>query len=85
LVTTVGSFFRQNSLTVAKNVPFSGTFVPAPYYQKDKRVVSIMIEVNRASYMDEKIGRRNHNFATIKEILDALFKTIIGGNLVSAN
>ena len=33
--------------SVYLNRPFSGTFVPSEYYLQDKRVSSIMVEVNQ--------------------------------------
>jgi N-formylglutamate amidohydrolase len=46
------SHFRNHNLTVKINSPYSGTIIPLKYYQKDKRVKSIMIEINRNLYMD---------------------------------
>ncbi len=36
--------------------PFSGSIVPLSRYQIDRRVVSVMIEVNRGIYMNEESG-----------------------------
>jgi len=55
--------------SVAVNRPFAGTFVPSRYYHKDKRVSSIMIEVNRSLYMDEATGNRNDGFERIKALM----------------
>lgn len=49
--------FRIRGYTVAVNAPFAGTMVPMEYYQKDKNVMSAMIEINRGLYMDEKANR----------------------------
>ena len=37
---------------VAIDSPFSGSIVPLKYYQLDRRVSSVMIEVNRSLYAD---------------------------------
>jgi len=43
--------------TTAINHPFAGAMVAQGFYQTDKRVVALMIEVRRDLYMDEcKIG-----------------------------
>lgn len=55
--------------SVAVNRPFAGTFVPTRFYQQDKRVSSIMIEVNRSLYMDEATGDRNQGFSQIREFI----------------
>lgn len=44
--------FEALGYSIKINSPFSGTFVPAEYYKKDKRVESIMIEINKKLYMD---------------------------------
>jgi len=55
--------------TGAVNRPFAGTFVPNRYYRQDKRVNSIMIEVNRSLYMDEATGGKNQSFNQIKNLM----------------
>jgi len=42
--------FEAFGYRVAIDSPFSGTIVPLKHYQKDKRVASVMIEVNRSLY-----------------------------------
>lgn len=44
--------FAELGASVEVNRPFSGSIVPMRYYQRDKRVSSVMIEVNRALYLD---------------------------------
>ena len=45
-------FLSGNGYRVKVNSPFAGTIVPMQYYETDKRVRSVMIEVNRGLYMD---------------------------------
>jgi len=59
--------FRREFDPVAVNRPFGGALVPADYYRKDKRVQAIMIEVNRAIYMDEVTGQQLAGFNGVKE------------------
>jgi N-formylglutamate deformylase len=42
--------FENFGYCVAIDSPFSGTIVPLKHYHKDKRVESVMIEVNRSLY-----------------------------------
>ena len=42
--------FEAFGYRVAIDSPFSGTIVPLKHYHKDKRVESVMIEVNRSLY-----------------------------------
>lgn len=67
--------FSSMGYNVAINSPFMGTIVPLKFYGKDKRVVSIMLEINRALYMNETTGKKSSNFNTIKR---DIFKIITG-------
>jgi N-formylglutamate amidohydrolase len=50
--------------------------VPIDYYQKDSNIYSIIIEVNRALYMNEVTGDKNDRFDKIKVFVDYLLLTI---------
>jgi len=54
--------FRRQGFEVDIDTPFSGSIVPMSFYEKDKRVSSIMIEIRRDLYMDEVTGKRNLRF-----------------------
>jgi N-formylglutamate deformylase len=62
-------YFMGHQLTVAHNIPFAGSIVPMKYYRKDSRVQSLMIEVNRALYMDEKTGGKLDAFAEVRDLV----------------
>jgi N-formylglutamate amidohydrolase len=47
-----GAYFRSIEI----NHPYSGSLVPMQFYQKDKNVFSIMIEINRKSYAKQSGG-----------------------------
>lgn len=47
-------FLVERGYTVAYNKPFAGVLVPMAYYRKEPRLSAIMIEVNRALYIDER-------------------------------
>lgn len=57
------------------NRPFAGTIVPMSAYRKDRRVMSLMIEVNRRLYMDEATAARLPSFndvrAEVGRLIDA--------------
>ncbi len=50
--------------------------VPLKFFGKDKRVKSIMIEVNRKLYLDEDF-EKNENFTKIKQIINGALKSVI--------
>jgi N-formylglutamate deformylase len=65
---------RKNDRTIKINAPYSGTIVPRAFLGKDKRVSSIMIEINRSLYMDESTGEKHRVFDRIKEEIHVLLK-----------
>ena len=70
-------YFAKAGLEVAVNTPFSGTIVPEPFYSlRDKRVQSLMIEVNRSLYMDERTGEKKTTFNEVKAILQRFLHQI---------
>ena len=58
--------FETLGYTVGLNEPFKGTIVPLKCYQKDKRVQSIMLEINRRLYMNELTGKKLACFCNLK-------------------
>lgn len=62
--------------SVKVDSPFAGSLVPAWAYLKEKRVLSVMIEVNRRLYMDEATGERSRGFATVKSKLGRMLDAI---------
>ena len=44
-------FFREQGLRAAENAPFAGSIVPLDCWRRDRRVSSVMIEVNRGLYL----------------------------------
>ena len=59
LINQIKSYFEYHNLSVKINSPYSGTIIPLKYYNKNKNVIGIMIEVNRKLYMDEFIVDNN--------------------------
>jgi N-formylglutamate amidohydrolase len=78
LIALICSFCETNEVKVAIDKPFAGTYVPLMYLGKDKRISSIMIEVNRSLYMNEETGDRLSQFSQTKWMIDSLIKEIIG-------
>ncbi len=68
-------YFTKAGLEVAVNSPFAGAIVPEPFYsQRDRRVRSLMIEVNRSLYMDEKTGKKKETFEEVKETVQGFLE-----------
>lgn len=69
--------FKNTGYSVQINDPFTGSLVPEKFYRKNKNVHSIMIEVNRKLYMNERTFQKNKNFTKIsKEITSIIVKNI---------
>ena len=73
-------FFEEKGWQVQANRPFAGSIVPLAYYNQDKRVFSVMVEINRSLIMNETTGGRKdaatHIFGVFpsfaKRMLDVL-------------
>jgi len=62
-------YFRAAGLTVELDRPFAGSIVPVAHYRRDARVVSVMIEINRAVYMDESTGAKLPHFEDAQNLV----------------
>jgi N-formylglutamate deformylase len=54
--------FEKQGFDVEVDRPFLGAIVPAAFHMKDKRVMSVMVEVNRALYLEEMTGITSTGF-----------------------
>lgn len=68
--------FMNLGYNVSINNPFCGTIVPLKFYRKNKNVMSVMIEINRSLYMDEKTGNKNKYFTNIKNDIFNVIKNL---------
>ncbi|NMC56505.1 MAG: N-formylglutamate amidohydrolase [Eubacteriaceae bacterium] len=69
---TAAEFLTTKGFKVKMNEPFSGTIVPIAYYKTNKKVSSIMKEVNRRLYMNEETGEKIPEFNDTKNVLQQL-------------
>jgi N-formylglutamate deformylase len=69
--------FTQQGWQVAMNRPYSGSIVPTAFYRTDQRVFSIMVEMNRALYLNEQNGKRLVTFTEVQEKLTMVLKTLV--------
>lgn len=51
------AFFEDRGFRLGIDEPYAGSIVPMKQYQKDARVKSIMLEINRTLYLDDTYGR----------------------------
>ncbi len=67
--------FELAGFSVKKNNPYIGTIVPLKYYRKDKQVASVMIEINRKLYMNEKTFKKLKGFEGLKKKIENIVLT----------
>jgi len=63
VVDTLLEIFKDYN--VAINSPYAGSLVPTKHYMKDKRVKSVMIEINKKLYLESDNITKNKDFSTI--------------------
>ena len=57
---------QRSGHSVEVNRPYSGVLVPSSRHCADKRVQAVMIEVNRALYLDEETGLPSGQYVDLK-------------------
>ena len=72
--------FKEAGFTTAINHPFAGAMVARGFYQTDKRVVALMIEVRRDLYMDERNTEKLADFDTVRRRIRNILSEIISFN-----
>lgn len=68
--------FSKSGYKVEINNPFCGTIVPLKYYEKNKNLRSVMIEINRSLYIDEKTGIKTDKFSVLKNDLQKITENL---------
>jgi len=72
LVKRIQEEFSNYSIGI--NNPYAGSLVPTNYWQKESRVKSVMIEINKRLYLEEDNITKNSNFNNLKSQLNNIFK-----------
>ena len=80
LVEATMNFFAERNLTCFLNAPFSGSMVPIDYYQKNRNVQSIMLEINRRLYLRPESSQPSADYEKTKVLVRSfmdLLKSLI--------
>ena len=75
LVESTALNLKDMGYTVGLNRPYVGTLVPMEFLRKDRRVASIMVEINRGLYMDEMAGVKSSAFDSVKEQMQSILSS----------
>ena len=70
------SFFEKAGYTLGIDWPYKGSIVPQEHYQKNKNVSTIMLEINRALYLDEPTNQKSKSYEQTKRTVNEYIKTI---------
>jgi N-formylglutamate amidohydrolase len=70
------SFFEKAGYTLGIDWPYKGSIVPLEHYQKNKNVHTIMLEVNRALYLNEPTNVKSENYEITKQTVNDYIRTI---------
>jgi N-formylglutamate deformylase len=76
LIQTTALNLKKMGYSVRINQPYEGTWVPMAFHRKDRRVASIMVEINRSLYMGEFARAKNSAFDFIKKQIQSLLCSI---------
>jgi N-formylglutamate amidohydrolase len=71
--------FEKEGLKVEINRPFAGVLVSSNHYGKQPNVFALMIELNRALYMDESTGEKSNGFANTFRISQTVLNQLLEG------
>lgn len=69
-------YFQSMGYSCDIDRPYNGSIVPLEYYEKDKRVESIMIEVNRDLYLENGTNMKSKNYDSTKKMLHGFLEEI---------
>ena len=76
LIDLAVTYFKNKGYSLGVDWPYSGTIVPMAFYKKDKRVQSIMLEVNRKLYLKEPSNEKSDNYAATKEVVQGFLRAM---------
>jgi N-formylglutamate amidohydrolase len=74
------AYFEQRGFSIGVDWPYKGTIVPLVHYQKNKKVNSIMLEVNRKLYLNEPSNEKSEKYNESKKIVAGFIEMIKNEN-----
>lgn len=78
LIELAEAFFKERIFTLGVDYPFSGSIVPMAYYQKNKDVASIRLEINRKLYLKEETHLKSENYNKTKAVVQEFIQLLKG-------
>lgn len=81
LIQAIEEISASEGVITACNRPFSGTYVPLPFWHKDRRVAGVMIEIRRDLYMDEATGEPIDRFLQVRGLVNRIIDVAVSLSL----
>lgn len=69
-------FFKNRGHSLGVDWPYKGSIVPLEHYQNNKKVSSIMLEINRALYLQEPGNQKSASYEQTKQTVGAYIREI---------
>jgi N-formylglutamate deformylase len=70
------AFFNERGFSLGVDRPYSGSIVPMEFYQKNNKVQSIMLEINRKLYLNEPSNEKSIGYPAIKQVIQEFLEII---------
>lgn len=70
------AFFEEKGYTLGVDKPYTGSMVPMDYYQKDKNLQSIMLEINRKLYLEEPSNIKSSQYQKTKQVVQEFLQLL---------
>ena len=69
--------FQEAGYSVEVDRPYAGAIVPLAFYGKNTAVHSLMVELNRSLYMDERTGEKLPGFDAFGVVLSGVLEKVV--------
>ncbi len=76
LIAAAVAYFAAQGHPLAIDRPYRGTLVPTPWYGTDARVRSIMLEVNRALYLQPGSDQRSAGYVHTRQLVQGFLDVL---------
>jgi N-formylglutamate deformylase len=76
LIDFVEDAFKDLGFSVTRNVPYNGGYLNRRHADVANGIHSIMVEVNKALFMDTETFRRTEGFAIVQEAIDTVVSRV---------
>ena len=70
------AYFEKRGYSIGVDWPYKGSIVPLAHYQKNDKVHSIMLEVNRKLYLKEPTNEKSERYNETKKIIAGFIELI---------